>query len=155
MLLPLAGKRRETWGLLPFKEGGCSLLPGRRRVLMELKTVLSSMVWGCSLCSFCLGESQMLSEPLWRALVKALSVFSSFFPPVSKLKPSLGSKDMCEMLTLCCKNIVMHPSARMMLKIKKLQQAAQYLQVTCCNFPSHVSVGALSQNTQPMLWQQP
>ncbi|XP_010705722.2 maestro heat-like repeat-containing protein family member 2B [Meleagris gallopavo] len=48
---------------------------------------------------------------------------------LSKLKPSLGSKDMCEMLTLCCKNIVMHPSARMMLKIKKLQQAAQYLQL--------------------------
>ena len=95
----------------------------------------------------------MLSEPLWRALVKALS-FSSFFPLVSKLKPSLGSKAMSEMLTLCYKTIVIHPSARMMLKIKKSQQAAQYLQVTCCNFPSHLSVGNLSQHTKSMLWQQ-
>uniref|UniRef100_A0A669PZL2 Maestro heat like repeat family member 1 n=1 Tax=Phasianus colchicus TaxID=9054 RepID=A0A669PZL2_PHACC len=48
---------------------------------------------------------------------------------LSKLKPSLESKDMREMLTLCCKNIVTHPSARMMLKIRKSQQAAQYLQL--------------------------
>ncbi|XP_042748238.1 maestro heat-like repeat-containing protein family member 2B, partial [Lagopus leucura] len=33
------------------------------------------------------------------------------------------------MLALCCKNIVSHPSAEMMLKIKKSQQAAQYLQL--------------------------
>ncbi|XP_040518135.1 maestro heat-like repeat-containing protein family member 2B isoform X1 [Gallus gallus] len=48
---------------------------------------------------------------------------------LSKLKPSLGSKDMCDMLILCCKNIVTHPSAEMMLKIRKSQQAAQYLQL--------------------------
>ncbi|XP_031455118.1 maestro heat-like repeat-containing protein family member 2B [Phasianus colchicus] len=48
---------------------------------------------------------------------------------LSKLKPSRGSKDMSEMLTLCCKNIVTHPSAKRMLKIRKSQQAAQYLQL--------------------------
>ncbi|XP_040515215.1 maestro heat-like repeat-containing protein family member 2B isoform X2 [Gallus gallus] len=48
---------------------------------------------------------------------------------LSKLKPSLGSKDMCDMLILCCKIIVTHPSAEMMLKIRKSQQAAQYLQL--------------------------
>ena len=82
----------------------------------------------------------MLSEPVWRALLKALSDFSSFLPPVSKLKPSFESKDMREMLVLCCKNIVTHPSAEMMLKIRKSQHAAQYLQVTCRNFPGHLSV---------------
>ena len=78
----------------------------------------------------------MLSEPVWRAL----SDFSCFFPPVSKLKPSFESKDVGEMLVLCCKNIVTHPSAEMMLKIRKSKQAAQYLQVTCRNFPGHLSV---------------
>ena len=89
----------------------------------------------------------------WRALLKALSAFSSFFffCPVSKLKPSLGAKDMCDMLSLCCKNVVLHPSAEMMLKIRKSQQAAQYLQVSCRDFHSHLSVGALPQHTQPML----
>ncbi|XP_031450416.1 uncharacterized protein LOC116229831 [Phasianus colchicus] len=48
---------------------------------------------------------------------------------LSKLKPSLGSKDVREMLTLCCKNIVSHPSAEMMLKIRESHQAAQYLQL--------------------------
>ncbi|XP_040508966.1 maestro heat-like repeat-containing protein family member 2B [Gallus gallus] len=48
---------------------------------------------------------------------------------LSKLKPSLGTKDMCDMLSLCCKNVVLHPSAEMLLKIKKSQQAAQYLQL--------------------------
>ncbi|XP_072198881.1 LOW QUALITY PROTEIN: maestro heat-like repeat-containing protein family member 2B [Excalfactoria chinensis] len=48
---------------------------------------------------------------------------------LSKLKPYLGSKDMFEMLVLCCKNIVTHPSAEMMRKIRKSQQAAQYLQL--------------------------
>ncbi|XP_048788537.1 maestro heat-like repeat-containing protein family member 2B [Lagopus muta] len=48
---------------------------------------------------------------------------------LSKLKPSLGSKNVREMLALCCKNIVSHPSAEMMLKIKKSRQAAQYLQL--------------------------
>ncbi|XP_031452019.1 maestro heat-like repeat-containing protein family member 2B [Phasianus colchicus] len=48
---------------------------------------------------------------------------------LSKLKPSLESKDMREMLVLCFKNIVTHPSAEMMLKIRKSQQAAQYLQL--------------------------
>ncbi|XP_042666251.1 uncharacterized protein LOC122155935 [Centrocercus urophasianus] len=56
-------------------------------------------------------EIQMLSEPVWRALVKGLSDFSSVFPPVIKLKPSFESKDLREMLVLCCKNIVTHPSA--------------------------------------------
>ncbi|XP_031412448.1 maestro heat-like repeat-containing protein family member 2B [Meleagris gallopavo] len=48
---------------------------------------------------------------------------------LSKLKPSLGSKDACEMLALCCKNVVTHPSAEMMLKIRESQQAAQYLKL--------------------------
>uniref|UniRef100_G1NP73 Uncharacterized protein n=1 Tax=Meleagris gallopavo TaxID=9103 RepID=G1NP73_MELGA len=48
---------------------------------------------------------------------------------LSKLKPSLESKDMHEILVLCCINIVTHPSAEMMLKIKKSEQAAQYLQL--------------------------
>ncbi|XP_031451981.1 maestro heat-like repeat-containing protein family member 2B [Phasianus colchicus] len=48
---------------------------------------------------------------------------------LSKLKPFLGTKDMIEILTLCCKNIVTHPSADMMLKIRKSQKAAQYLQL--------------------------
>ncbi|XP_072195544.1 maestro heat-like repeat-containing protein family member 2B [Excalfactoria chinensis] len=48
---------------------------------------------------------------------------------LSKLKPFLGSKDMCDILFLCCKNIVTHPSAEMMLKIRKSKQAAQYLQL--------------------------
>eukprot|EP00076_Gallus_gallus_P036841 XP_025002379.1 maestro heat-like repeat-containing protein family member 2B isoform X2 [Gallus gallus] len=48
---------------------------------------------------------------------------------LSKLKPSVGTKDMCDMLILCCKSIVTHPSAEMMLKIRKSQQAAQYLQL--------------------------
>ena len=42
----------------------------------------------------------MLSEPVWRALLNALSTFSSLFPPVSKLKPSLGTKDILEILTV-------------------------------------------------------
>ena len=62
---------------------------------------------------------------------------------------------MCDMLSLCCKNVVLHPSAEMMLKIRKSQQAAQYLQVTCRDFHGHLSVGALPQHTQPMLWRQP
>ncbi|XP_048788016.1 maestro heat-like repeat-containing protein family member 2B [Lagopus muta] len=48
---------------------------------------------------------------------------------LSKLKPTFESKDMREMLVLCCKNMVTHPSAKMMLKIRKSQQAAQYLQL--------------------------
>ncbi|XP_072198567.1 maestro heat-like repeat-containing protein family member 2B [Excalfactoria chinensis] len=48
---------------------------------------------------------------------------------LSKLKPFLGSKGMYELLVLCCKNIVTHPSAEMMLKIRKSQQAAPYLQL--------------------------
>eukprot|EP00076_Gallus_gallus_P036549 XP_025002087.1 maestro heat-like repeat-containing protein family member 2B isoform X2 [Gallus gallus] len=48
---------------------------------------------------------------------------------LSKLKPSLGGKDMCDLLILCCKIIVTHPSAEMMLKIRKSQQAARYLQL--------------------------
>ncbi|XP_031466425.1 uncharacterized protein LOC116240232 [Phasianus colchicus] len=48
---------------------------------------------------------------------------------LSKLKPCFESKDMREMLVLCCKNIVTHPSAEMMLKIRKSQHAAQYLQL--------------------------
>ncbi|XP_031413554.1 maestro heat-like repeat-containing protein family member 2B, partial [Meleagris gallopavo] len=48
---------------------------------------------------------------------------------LSKLKPSFEGKDMHEMLVLCCKSIVTHPSAEMMLKIRKSQQAAQYLQL--------------------------
>ncbi|XP_031455226.1 maestro heat-like repeat-containing protein family member 2B, partial [Phasianus colchicus] len=48
---------------------------------------------------------------------------------LSKLKPSLGSKDVREMLTLCFKNIVSHPSAEMMLKIRESHQAARYLQL--------------------------
>ncbi|XP_040517110.1 maestro heat-like repeat-containing protein family member 2B [Gallus gallus] len=48
---------------------------------------------------------------------------------LSKLKPSLGTKNMCDILILCCKNVVLHPSAEMMLKIRKSQQAAQYLQL--------------------------
>ena len=123
--------------------------------MLALKTALSSTGWGCWLCSCPLEETLMLSEPAWRALLKALSAFSSFIPPVSKLKPSLGTKDMCDMLSLCCKNVVLHPSAKMMLKIRKSQQAAQYLQVTCRDFHGHLSVGALPQHTQPMLWQQP
>ena len=128
-------------------------MPGRRWVMLELKTVLSSggSGWGCWLCSCPLEETLMLSEPAWRALLKALPAFSSLFCPVSKLKPSLGGKDMCDLLILCCKIIVTHPSAEMMLKIRKSQQAAQYLQVSCRDFHSHLSVGALPQHTQPML----
>ena len=122
--------------------------------MLELKAMLSNSGWGW-LCSCPLEENLMLSEPAWRALVKALSAFSSCFCPVSKLKPSLGRKDMCDMLILCCKIIVTHPSAEMMLKIRKSQQAARYLQVTCHDFHSHLSVEALPQHTQPMLWQQP
>eukprot|EP00076_Gallus_gallus_P035361 XP_025000899.1 maestro heat-like repeat-containing protein family member 2B [Gallus gallus] len=48
---------------------------------------------------------------------------------LSKLKPSLATKDMCDILILCCKTVVLHPSAEMMLKIRKSQQAAQYLQL--------------------------
>ncbi|XP_019469881.1 maestro heat-like repeat-containing protein family member 2B, partial [Meleagris gallopavo] len=48
---------------------------------------------------------------------------------LSKLKPTFGNKDIREMLTLCCKNTVTHPSAKMMLKIRKSKQAAQYLQL--------------------------
>ena len=56
-------------------------MPGRRWVMLELKTVLSSggSGWGCWLCSCPLEETLMLSEPAWRALLKALSAFSSFF----------------------------------------------------------------------------
>ncbi|XP_040516234.1 maestro heat-like repeat-containing protein family member 2B isoform X2 [Gallus gallus] len=36
---------------------------------------------------------------------------------------------MCDVLILCCKIIVTHPSAEMMLKIRKSQQAARYLQL--------------------------
>ena len=36
---------------------------------------------GCWLCSCPLGETEMLPEPVWRALLKALSAFSSFFCP--------------------------------------------------------------------------
>ena len=49
--------------------------------MLELKTVLSSTGWGYWLCSCPLEETLMLSEPAWRALLKALSAFSSFFCP--------------------------------------------------------------------------
>ncbi|XP_021238786.1 uncharacterized protein LOC110391289 [Numida meleagris] len=48
---------------------------------------------------------------------------------LSKLKPSFGSEDMHDILTLCWKITVTHPSAEMMLKISKSQQAARYLQL--------------------------
>ncbi|XP_065597444.1 maestro heat-like repeat-containing protein family member 2B [Cyrtonyx montezumae] len=48
---------------------------------------------------------------------------------LSQVKPSLESKDMLRLLNLCWKNIVTHPSAEMMLKIRKSQRAAQYLQL--------------------------
>ena len=59
-------------------------LPSRRWFtdageMLELKTVLSRTGWGCWLCSCPLEETLMLSEPAWRALLKALSAFSSFF----------------------------------------------------------------------------
>ncbi|OXB63937.1 hypothetical protein ASZ78_001058 [Callipepla squamata] len=48
---------------------------------------------------------------------------------LSKLKPSLESKDTLHLLNLCWKNIVTNPSAEMMLKMRKSQRAAQYLQL--------------------------
>ncbi|POI24460.1 hypothetical protein CIB84_011790, partial [Bambusicola thoracicus] len=56
---------------------------------------------------------------------------------LSKLKPSLPTKDMCYLLRLCCKNVVLHPSAEMMQKIRRSQQAARYLQLL------HTSLKAL------------
>ncbi len=49
--VPWQGREGTTWCLLPFRAGGGSLMPGRRWVMLELKTVLSSSGWGCWLCS--------------------------------------------------------------------------------------------------------
>ncbi|OXB79533.1 UNVERIFIED_CONTAM: hypothetical protein H355_000349 [Colinus virginianus] len=83
-----------------------------------------------------------LKDTLLEILMDMLKEYSSGIPvsPVplkvvlaleqlSKLKPSLRSEDMRKLLTLCWSNIVMQPSAEMMLKIKKSQRAAQYLQL--------------------------
>ncbi|XP_065596924.1 maestro heat-like repeat-containing protein family member 2B [Cyrtonyx montezumae] len=48
---------------------------------------------------------------------------------LSQVKPTLESKDPLRLLNLCWKNIVTNPSAEMMLKIRKSQGAAQYLQL--------------------------
>ncbi|XP_052527282.1 maestro heat-like repeat-containing protein family member 2B [Tympanuchus pallidicinctus] len=68
---------------------------------------------------------------------------------LSKLKPSLESKDTREILVLCCKNIVMHPSAEMMLKIRKSQQAAQYLQLQQTSLKSLGQLMAVLLKTEP------
>ncbi|XP_010725020.2 maestro heat-like repeat-containing protein family member 2B [Meleagris gallopavo] len=68
---------------------------------------------------------------------------------LSKLKPSFESKDMQEMLVLCCKNIVTHPSAEMMLKIKKSQQAAQYLQLQQTSLKALGRLMAVLLKTEP------
>ncbi|NXJ11896.1 MRO2B protein, partial [Odontophorus gujanensis] len=47
----------------------------------------------------------------------------------SQLKPFLESIETFHLLNLCWKNIVTNPSAEMMLKIRKSQRAAQYLQL--------------------------
>ncbi|XP_048785590.1 maestro heat-like repeat-containing protein family member 2B [Lagopus muta] len=70
---------------------------------------------------------------------------------LSKLKPSVGSKDMSEMLTLCCRNIVTHPSARMMLKIKKSRQAAQYLQLQQTSLKALGQLMVVLLKTEPTL----
>ncbi|XP_019467988.1 maestro heat-like repeat-containing protein family member 2B [Meleagris gallopavo] len=68
---------------------------------------------------------------------------------LSKLKPSFESKDMDEMLVLCCKNIVTHPSAEMMLKIRKSQQAAQYLQLQQTSLKALGRLMAVLLETEP------
>uniref|UniRef100_G1NQ32 Maestro heat like repeat family member 1 n=1 Tax=Meleagris gallopavo TaxID=9103 RepID=G1NQ32_MELGA len=69
---------------------------------------------------------------------------------LSKLKPSFESKDMGEMLVLCCKNIVTHPSAEMMLKIRKSQQAAQYLQLQQTSLKALGQLMAVLLETEPI-----
>uniref|UniRef100_A0A803YNE8 Maestro heat like repeat family member 1 n=2 Tax=Meleagris gallopavo TaxID=9103 RepID=A0A803YNE8_MELGA len=68
---------------------------------------------------------------------------------LSKLKPSFESKDMGEMLVLCCKNIVTHPSEEMMLKIRKSQQAAQYLQLQQTSLKALGRLMAVLLETEP------
>ncbi|XP_052550383.1 maestro heat-like repeat-containing protein family member 2B [Tympanuchus pallidicinctus] len=68
---------------------------------------------------------------------------------LSKLKPSGEAKDMCEMLALCCRSIVTYPSAKMMLKIRKSQQAARYLQLL------HASLKALGRMMAALLETEP
>ncbi|XP_019467987.1 maestro heat-like repeat-containing protein family member 2B [Meleagris gallopavo] len=68
---------------------------------------------------------------------------------LSKLKPSFESKDMDEMLVLCCKNIVTHPSAEMMLKIRKSQQASQYLQLQQTSLKALGRLMAVLLETEP------
>ncbi|POI20014.1 hypothetical protein CIB84_016240, partial [Bambusicola thoracicus] len=73
------------------------------------------------------GDSACFNPSLKGKLLEILTVVLAL-QQLSKLKPSLGTKDMCDMLSLCCKNVVLHLSAQTMLKIRKSQQAAQYLQ---------------------------
>ena len=82
------GRRKALVLLSPGREekgdlGSPSLQSGRcftdAGEMLELKTVLSRTGWGCWLCSCPLEETLMLSEAAWRALLKALSAFSSFF----------------------------------------------------------------------------
>ena len=82
------GRRKALVLLSPGREEKGDLVPpslqSRRWFtdageMLELKTVLSNSGWGCWLCSCPLEETLMLSEAAWRALLKALSAFSSFF----------------------------------------------------------------------------
>ncbi|XP_031408422.1 maestro heat-like repeat-containing protein family member 2B [Meleagris gallopavo] len=68
---------------------------------------------------------------------------------LSKLKPCPGTKDMCEMLALCFKSIVTHPSAEMMLKIRKSQQAARYLQLLQTSLKALGRLMAVLLETEP------
>ena len=90
VLLSPSGKEKGELGP-PFLQSGRWFTAAGKEALQDSA---QQHGWRCWLCSCRLGESQMSSEPVWIALVKALSAFSSFFPPVSKLKPSLATKDM-------------------------------------------------------------
>ncbi|XP_031466693.1 maestro heat-like repeat-containing protein family member 2A [Phasianus colchicus] len=118
-----------------------------------------SAAWEHRLLKFLRASLETMEDEAWtKGLSCELSRYLSSSPSssgekaleqLSKLKPSLGSKDMCEMLALCCKSIVTHPSAEMMLKIRKSQQAARYLQLLQTSLKALGRLMAVLLETEP------
>lgn len=79
----------------------------------------------------------MPCDPLWRALGTPLFLF----PLASKLEISFSSKEICSLLSDCCRAILPLPSAAEQTgEIGNAEEAVLQLQVTCCPFPAHLSV---------------
>ncbi|OXB63934.1 hypothetical protein ASZ78_001055 [Callipepla squamata] len=98
-----------------------TLLPHLRFFLPEQSFLYKALGTALGACKDVLHIQEKLLQHLEESNAEGLSEV--------QLKPSLESKDTLHLLNLCWKNIVMNPSAEMMLKMRKSQRAAQYLQI--------------------------